>query len=169
MILTTHAVAGALIGAVAYQNPAFAVAAALISHPLLDTIPHWDYHLSSTEKDPSNSLNDDINVLSKNFIIDLFKIGFDFCLGLALSAAILFLAGVSTKVFLISMICALVAIAPDPLQFVYWKTRSKIIEPFQRFHIYLHAKTKLNDRPVLGILCQVAIISIILISIYHIA
>ncbi len=45
MTLGTHAVAGALIGAVASQNLAFAASAAFLSHFLLDTIPHWDYAL----------------------------------------------------------------------------------------------------------------------------
>ena len=163
MTLTTHAVAGALIGAVAYHNPAFAVVAAILSHPLLDAIPHWDYSLSSGDFDENNPMENSINTSGKKFLTDLMKIGFDFCAGLVI-VAIMF-RNTSWQIFAIAFICALCAIAPDPLQFVYWKTRSKIIEPFQRFHMYLHAKTKLTAWPVLGILCQAVIILILLFCI----
>jgi hypothetical protein len=164
MTLTTHAVAGALIGVVAYNNLPFAVAAALISHPLLDSIPHWDYHLSSTHKDPTNKLNDSIETHGEKFTEDLIKIAFDFCLGLAIVSLVLI--NTYPPLFMTALLCALIAVLPDPLQFVYWKTRSKLIEPLQRFHIYLHAATRLDDRPFLGVLSQVGMVALMVFCIY---
>ncbi|OGY18299.1 MAG: hypothetical protein A2900_04590 [Candidatus Chisholmbacteria bacterium RIFCSPLOWO2_01_FULL_50_28] len=41
MLAATHAIAGAAIANLA-PSPAIGVVAALLSHPLLDCVPHWD-------------------------------------------------------------------------------------------------------------------------------
>ncbi len=97
MTLTTHAAVGALVAAALYHymptdaGLAIGLAGALLSHPLLDAIPHWDYSLGAGDFDNEHPLNNDINVHSKKFIIDLIKISFDFWLGIAI-VCILFLA-----------------------------------------------------------------------------
>ncbi len=161
MTLTTHVVAGALVGAVASQNLAFAAFAAFMSHLLLDSIPHWDYTLTTSKEDKKNRLNNDMTVGVKDFYIDLLKISFDFGLGMVIAA--LAFKSLSPEIFTGAMVGALFGVLPDPLQFVYWKLRPRILEPLQRFHLYIHARTRLNNRPVFGILSQVAIIIIILI------
>lgn len=172
MTLTTHAAVGALVAAALYHymptdaGLAIGLAGALLSHPLLDAIPHWDYSLGAGDFDNEHPLNNDINVHSKKFIIDLIKISFDFWLGIAIVCILFWHAPFA--VLMTALGGALLGIAPDPLQFVYWKTRSKLIEPIQRFHMFMHARLKLNARPILGISCQIAILIIVSIISIHI-
>lgn len=162
MVLTTHAVVGGLIGAVAAHNLPLAVAAGFLSHFILDTIPHWDYHLNSTHEDKENPLNNDIKTQGRSFVIDLVKIGFDFCLGIAL--VIWMFYGQSNTLMIGALLGALAAIAPDPLQFVYWKFRRQPLIALQKFHAeFMHAKMRLNHKPVLGVLCQVGMIAVTMI------
>src|SRR5437868_3497155 len=156
MTLATHAVTGALIGAVSANNIAFAALAGFSSHFLFDTIPHWDYPLGSAAEDEHNRLNNTMQIRGKEFFLDLLKTGFDFCLGLTLVA--LLVANKPNETIIGAFVGALAAIIPDPLQFVYWKLRPRLMEPLQRFHIYMHANTRLNHRPLLGIASQIAII-----------
>jgi hypothetical protein len=158
MVLATHAVTGALIGAVASENLAIAALAGFLSHFILDTIPHWDYSLGSNEKDPQNPLNDTMHVRSVSFFIDLAKIGADFFLGLML--ALLMVYAEPTPVVAAGMIGALAAVLPDPLQFIYMKFRPKFMRPLQKFHLFMHATTRLNSRPIIGIGSQLIIIAI---------
>ncbi|MBX4197878.1 hypothetical protein KW782_00920 [Candidatus Parcubacteria bacterium] len=157
MTLATHAVTGALIGAVASQNLLFAAGAGFISHFLFDTIPHWDYSLRTLEK-KSLSIENNMNTKGLNFIIDLAKIAFDFWLGMALVFVMVY--SLPLPVIIGAFIGALAAVLPDPLQFVYWKLRPRIMLPIQHFHMYMHATHKLNDRPLLGVTSQLGIVII---------
>ncbi len=156
MILMTHAVTGALIGAVASENLAFAAGAGFLSHFLFDTIPHWDYKLGTTKEDKANPLNNDMKVGGKQFYIDLLKIALDFSIGMTIVAILVM--SKPNQVILGAFIGALCAVIPDPLQFVYWKLRLRIMTPLQRFHTYMHAKTRLSNKPLIGIGSQIAII-----------
>jgi hypothetical protein len=157
MVLTTHAAIGGFIGAVAAQNPALAAVAGFSSHFIMDTIPHWDYKLSSTVVDKNDRLNTNMTIKGKAFFTDLIKIGFDFCLGIAL--VILLFYSESRVVLIGALIGAFCAILPDPLQFVYWKFKREPLISLQKFHAnFMHARANLNNKPFLGILCQVAII-----------
>jgi hypothetical protein len=156
MTLATHAVTGALIGAIGSENLAFSASAGFISHFLFDTIPHWDYKLGATQEDTANPLNNNMKVGGKQFYIDLLKIGLDFSIGMTI--VIILVASKPNQVILGALIGALCAVIPDPLQFVYWKLRPRFMTPLQRFHTYMHAKTRLNDKPLLGISSQIAII-----------
>ncbi|MBX4188564.1 hypothetical protein KW792_00495 [Candidatus Saccharibacteria bacterium] len=50
MTITNHAVTGALVAA-AIDRPLIALPAALLSHFLIDALPHWDYYkLAKTKK-----------------------------------------------------------------------------------------------------------------------
>jgi hypothetical protein len=161
MTLTTHAVAGALIGAVASQNLVLAGTFAFVSHLLLDTIPHWDYKLGAAAEDPENPMNNDMKVGGKQFFIDLLKIGFDFWLGMFI--VFFMVMTMPTQIILGAFIGAFFGVLPDPLQFVYWKLRPRLLYPIQRFHMYMHAHLKLNDRPFIGISSQVAIIALTIV------
>ncbi len=161
MTLATHAVAGALIGAVASQNVTLALGAAFLSHFVLDTIPHWDYSLGSIAKKGIN-INNDMDTRSKTFIFDLAKIAFDFAIGMTLTVAAFH--RFDSRTLAIIILAAIFAAAPDPLQFVYWKLRSRVMLPLQMFHMWMHSKTELKQRPLLGIFSQAAIIGIILIA-----
>ena len=49
MLASTHAVAGAVIAA-SFVSPQMAIAVAVISHPLLDLFPHWDFNTRRDQK-----------------------------------------------------------------------------------------------------------------------
>lgn len=161
MTLGTHAVAGAFIGAVASNNLALAASAAFLSHFILDTIPHWDYSLGSLEK-KGVVVDNDMNTDSSMFTLDLLKIGFDFLIGMVLVAVAFHTF--PPHVIVAAFVGALLGVLPDPLQFVYWKMRFTWMKPLQKFHMWMHAKTDLKERPLLGIFSQVAIIAIILLA-----
>jgi hypothetical protein len=155
MTLTTHAIAGAAIASVLPSHPILGFTVGFASHFLLDSIPHWDYSLRSTKKDPNNSMNDDM-VINKNFVFDLFKIGFDVALGLII---VLFLFGISNfHLVWMPIWGAIGAITPDALQFVYFKWRHEPFVSLQRFHIGIQRNKQLNNYPVLGILLQTIVI-----------
>jgi hypothetical protein len=163
MTLSTHAVAGALIGGIASQNLAFVVVAAFASHFLFDTVPHWDYALSSAHEDEANPLNTDMKIGGKRFFVDLSKIFFDFALGIVLT--LIFFHSAPNSVLIAALVGALCAMAPDPLQFVYWKYRHEPLISLQKFHLFMHAKMHLKDKPFLGIVSQIIFISIIAVLI----
>ncbi|MDQ3076744.1 MAG: hypothetical protein M3Q63_01680 [bacterium] len=162
MTLGTHAVAGALIGAIASENIAFVVSAAFLSHFLLDTIPHWDYKLGSIENQ-GVVINNDMNTHSRTFLVDLVKIGFDFWIGIGL--VIIAYYQFPMQVFLGALVGGLMGLIPDPLQFVYWKTRWKWMLPLQKFHMWMHSENRLKGHPILGILSQTAIMAVSLMAV----
>ncbi len=127
------------------------------SHFILDSIPHWDYKLRSSKRNKQKPLTNDI-IIGKDFYIDLIKIGLDALLGLALP---LFFLGFLQHQLILMILCgAIGGMTPDFLQFVYFKWRHEPLISLQKFHISMHAKTGLNDKPLLGVLCQTAIIVI---------
>ena len=155
MTLTTHAIVGASIASLIPTHPVLGFTLGFTSHFLLDAIPHWDYILLSSKKDLNNPMNNDL-IINKNFIIDLFKISFDAVLGLAVA---LLLFGFSNFNLLWAAFWgAIGAMMPDALQFVYFKWRHEPIKSLQKFHLWIHAKKDLNNRPVLGISLQIIVI-----------
>ena len=157
MILVTHAVVGGALGG-ALNNPAAAFIAGFVSHFLLDAIPHWDYSLASGRKDPGSNHLSDI-VINGEFVRDLFKFGLDGVLGLLLPY--LFFNSGGGGLNWAVLFGAVGAMFPDFLQFVYFKLRLKPLAILQGFHNWIHAKSTLKDRPVLGILFQVALVLLV--------
>ncbi len=86
MVLTPHILIGAAIGA-KIRNPFLISALGILSHLILDKIPHWDYHNKGIS-DFHESKN------AKNLIIDLIKIGCDGLIGISLSFLFLYQSGV---------------------------------------------------------------------------
>lgn len=165
MILTTHAITGAAIASTIPTHPVLGFTLGFCSHFLLDAIPHWEYNLASISEDKVNPINTDIKINS-DFLHDLLKVIFDGFLGIGLSLLIFvyYSAEPSFPNLLIPILAGSIGgMLPDALQFVYWKCR---IEPFislQKFHIKIHAKTKLLDRVFLGTTSQILIIMIIVL------
>lgn len=159
MVLATHAVVGTIIATTFTSNPYIAFVIAFASHFILDPIPHWDYKLHSFRNDPEGKLNHDM-VLGKTFITDLLRISTDAILGMIISF-ILFLYILKISTIPVILASVIGAILPDPLQFVYWKTKSKILLPLQKFHKWIHGR-KLDIHHFQGILLQVFIVVIFL-------
>jgi hypothetical protein len=157
MILTTHASVGAALATIMPNNPVLGFVIGFGSHFILDSIPHWDYKLRSSRRNKQKPLTNDI-IIGKDFYKDLVKIGLDATLGLVLS---LFFLGFLQQQLILMILCgAIGGMTPDFLQFVYFKWRHEPLISLQKFHIWMHAKTGLNEKPLLGILSQVAIITI---------
>jgi len=96
MILLTHLLAGAVIGT-KIKALWLAVVLSLISHYLLDLIPHSEYSIKNIEEK-----------LWKKSYIDFLKAGLDLCLGLSI---IFLLSDNSPQIY----ICAFASIIPDGL------------------------------------------------------
>lgn len=160
MILSTHAIAGAAVSALLPHHPVLAFCAAFGSHFVLDAIPHWEYRIRSYIEDPKNPLKADM-VLNKAFLIDLAKIGVDFSAGIFFSVLVFQAWGAPFNWNIV--IGAIGGMVPDFLQFAYWKLRIKPLQLLQRFHIWIHAKKKLNNTPVLGVITQIIFVILLIL------
>lgn len=159
MVLSTHAAVGTIVATTFTTNPYIAFAIGFASHFVIDSIPHWDYKLHSLKIDPEGKLNHNM-VIGKTFMVDLMKVGTDAILGLIISliVAFYFLEISTLQVILASVIGG---ILPDPLQFAYWKTRSRFLLPLQKFHKWIHAK-KLDIHPLHGVPLQILVVVVFL-------
>ena len=155
MTLTTHAIVGATLATLVPNNPILGFAIGFGSHYLLDAIPHWTYPVDSLEKDKANSLNTNM-VISKSSYKDLLKVGADGICGLLFS--FLILGGLYQHDLSMILMGALGGMLPDLLQFCYWMWKPKLLKPLQRLHNWAHTKIRIDDKPVLGVLSQLAII-----------
>jgi hypothetical protein len=160
MTLTTHAITGATVAALIPSHPVLGFVAAFASHFVLDAIPHWAYSIKSLKEDEENPMNSDM-VIGKDFYFDILKIGADGILGL-LASFVLLSVFLKCSPFIV-LLGAIAGMMPDALQFVYWKWKHKPLTSLHRFHIYIHAKTDLNKRPVVGILLQLVLVCIVLV------
>lgn len=162
MVLTPHLLAGSLIGAKTH-NLGLIIALGLLSHLILDRIPHWDYSNPgiSNFKDNGNF---------KKLIIDTLKIVVDGAIGLM----IIFLVSMQIKdltrkeniIFMITGI--FFATLPDILLFFSFVIfPSKIAERIINFHYkFIHyKKPEEKENKSLGLVLEVSI-SLLLIILF---
>ncbi len=155
MVLTTHAIVGASVANLMPGHPILGFVAGFTSHFLLDAIPHWDYQLNSEKIDPKNPLNKDL-IIGKSFYFDLVKIGTDALLGISVSLLLFSFTGFHlTNAPLWG---ALGGIAPDALQFVYFKWRHEPFKTIQIFHNWIQRDKHLQNKTFVGITAQLTII-----------
>jgi len=153
MILVTHGIIGAAAGSFFSFNPWLAFAAGFLSHYVADAIPHWHYSLRSLTYN-KNSMQRDF-IVRKETLSDILKLGLDFGAGMLLPVAFFWsLLPFSLNIILIA---AFAGMLPDALQFVYMKIRREPFATFQRFQDVTHSRTRLDNRPVLGISSQILI------------
>jgi len=154
MILSTHAIIGAATASFVPTHPVLGFSIGFASHFLLDAIPHWDYKLHSIERNHENHLEVDMH-FNKKFPLDIAKISLDGLLGLLFA---LFLFGIPGTTLLLSAFCgAAGGMAPDALQFAYFKWPHEPLFSLQRFHGWIHA-TKRIKKPLLGLSLQILIV-----------
>ncbi len=155
MTLTTHAMVGVAAASFAPSHRVLAFSLAFLSHFLIDAIPHWDYHLVSHHYEGDDMMTVDMPFGIK-FLGDLVKIGFDFILGWVFSFLIfgLFIT-LSPALITIGIVGGML---PDFLQFAYMKFRHEPLVSLQRFHMWIHTKKRLWQRPVLGTTYQALIV-----------
>jgi hypothetical protein len=164
MTLTTHAITGAALATLIPNYPILGFVVGFGSHFILDAIPHWDYYHPVSKKEDEIDLNNGL-ALGKGFlkigIKDLLKIGIDGLLGLLLSFVLL---GTLHQHSLWAIFMgAIGGMTPDALQFFYFRWKHEPLKSLQRFHVWFHSKTNLDDKPIIGILSQVAIICFIVL------
>ena len=153
MTLTAHAITGAALASLTPSQPLLGFAVGFVSHFVLDAIPHWDYKFASMKRDENNRLNDDM-VINKDFAKDLLKISLDCLIGFLVTYFI-FVFYLKYSIFVI--LCGVAGAAlPDLLQFVQMKWKHEPLNSLRRFHVWIQSWISLDDKPVFGILSQVA-------------
>jgi hypothetical protein len=157
MTLTTHAIVGAAAATLFPQQPVLAFAVAFASHFAIDALPHWDYNILSKKKNDENRLEEHFNIKSRAFALDLTRIGSDAILGTILAVAIFSFWLFDFPIWL-AVLGAWAGILPDPLQFIYYNTRFKFMEPLQRFHIYVQRGKSIYPPPLVGLAYQAILI-----------
>lgn len=146
------------------SHPILAFSAALASHYITDAIPHWEYDLLSSKKDRNNPLNNDITI-GKDFISDLMKVSLDTLLGIALSFFVFYFLGLNFDSLLILIAGIIGGIAPDFLQFAYFRFRREPFKSLYLFHYRIHSRNEsLEKHFIIGIFLQILTVSLIVLS-----
>jgi len=151
MPITPHMLVGAAIGT---HSPGLLIAfcLGLISHYLLDALPHWDYF-------PKDYFHKIKITRPEHFK----KIGLDFILGVMIVSILTF--AYPQKFLILAGILG--ALLPDFLQFIYYTFRIKWLKPFTWLHKKIHLYDNLPFRlgfPAILIVSLMAILSLILIK-----
>ena len=120
MILTTHILTGAVLGA-NVQNPYAVAGLAIAVHFALDLLPHGDY------------LN------KKSGFRDFWKVALDLAIGLGTVYALFFLRDPASTANLENIAIGIFfSLLPDGTTFLYWKMGVKFLKPIKKFHEKLH-------------------------------
>jgi hypothetical protein len=158
--LTTHALVGASAAVLFPEEPLWAFLVGFASHFAIDSLPHWDYKLRSLQRNQNDLLSTDMK-FGKDFLIDLRNTAGDSILGVSLSVLMFAVFVFQAPVFTV-LAAACGGILPDFLQFVYFKTRSKLLEPLQKFHIWIQKGKTLMVSGKLGIPLQALLVLLII-------
>lgn len=119
MILTTHALVGAAIGK-NVSNIWLIAILSFISHFILDRLRHGEY------------LN------RENYGGAFWKTTVDLAIGLSIIGGIYYFSNLSQTEIRNILIGSFFSMFPDALTLIYWKTKIKFLEPFYRFHTWVH-------------------------------
>lgn len=145
MIELPHTVVGAAI-AVKIGNPALALPLALVSHFVLDPIPHWNPHLYTEVKRDGR-----VSRRSK-----LFMAG-DVILSLAAGFFIAFQMLPNTTLAFLVLLGAFVSVFPDLIKapFYLLRVRHPLLVRYVEIERSIQGET---DRPIFGILTQLLVV-----------
>lgn len=164
MILASHIIISGLLGSKT-QNYFLAAAIGLVSHYILDAIPHWNSYLSPEFKIKAEA-EDGKFIKEKFFWKEVSKTVIDILIGLGL--LFIFLKNLSYLNIAAVFISVFFGILPDPLQLLYLMTKWRFIKwnfDFQEFvHHSIHSK--INQRFWPGIAIQIATIGIVFLILY---
>lgn len=158
MILATHAIVGATLAQFFPSRPAEAFVVGFTAHLLADTLPHWDYDLTSRVDGGGDHLNDRLPLKKLLLSPDILKILLDLVLGLVI---IYLIFGKGLSLSLETLAGAVGGLLPDLMQMLYFLWPKEPLKSFQRFHTFtIHGKK--IPQPVWGIFFQVLFVAIIL-------
>jgi hypothetical protein len=134
MTLTTHAVVGAAMASLVPHEPVLGFVLGFASHFAIDSIPHWNEgraFMRSVVKNKQDVLQTRIQH-GADFLHDIAIVLADSMLGFALAMLILFYF-FHVPLYIV-LLGAFAGQMPDGLQFVYFKTHWRWMEPLQKFH-----------------------------------
>jgi hypothetical protein len=121
MILTTHELVGAAIGA-KIHNPWLIVIFSLAMHFVLDTFRHGEY------LDRKSKIKD-----------TLWKVALDLSAGFIIVLLYIFLKNPDSTTIWHMLLGIFISIFPDSLTFLYWQLGVKFLKKPFEFHAWLHA------------------------------
>jgi len=145
MILTPHILAGAVIGS-QFSSPEAVIGLSLLAHFAMDAIPHYEYKIDVIKNANGR--------LSKQYLINLSKIGVDFLIG---GSIVMIFAWQSPQKNLM-VLGAAMAIVPDFLLFLYYQNPNlPIIRQIAIFHKRTHLFKEIARPNFLGLATQISI------------
>lgn len=159
MILISHGIIGAAVGRLFPAHPLLAFLAGMATHYAMDAIPHWEYKLLSVFRDDNTGFKK--ARIGIRFAIDILSALLDLLAGGVLSFLIFSgdFAGDGLPASLIAGIIG--GILPDGFQFLHMLfPKFRLLATHQTFHNRIHARRRLNDRPLVGIPLQAAIVTL---------
>lgn len=169
MILAAHAITGAATALILKNHLFVGLPAALLSHFVLDAIPHWHYPIAGLKQELKNlqKLNGHLPKLNKEVIQNLATIGMDFATGIG--ASVLYGLQFAPTDILLILGGAVLGVIPDFLQLLYFLFPVFPLAQIQHFHLGIHSPRNLDATPpLLGITNQLLPV-IICLSIIHLA
>jgi len=162
MVITSHILAGAAIGAKT-QNLGLIIILSFLIHALLDRIPHWDYNIQGIESFEKTKK-------IKPLIIDFIKMGIDGFIGLTIVIIAVSCGGVFEPKYLLYILAGMLfSVLPDIVLGFSIMFAPKKMKSYIKFHKNLHGpehKKKKGKITFLGLATQVIVImfSVFLLS-----
>lgn len=123
MILTTHALAGAVIGK-NIENPWIIITLSLVFHYILDLIKHGEYVETFDSK-----------VAFRN---TWWKVILDFGAGLVIILFVIHFNNFNATIIKNIFLGMFFSMLPDSFTLIYWKTHWKFFEKLYKFHSWCH-------------------------------
>lgn len=173
MILSSHIIVASALSAplinqpLGFLNSALIFILSLISHFLIDMIPHWDYKVAFVEKF-KEARKSGFPVSNKEFKIlfkaDLIKFLFDGILGISLSFLI-FNFPIDFEKILMFGFAVFGGILPDVLTVFYFIKKEPFLKFFWQFHNFIHGRRVSKDRFLFGAILQILTIAAIVLLI----
>lgn len=175
MILSSHIVTASVMAAPLAAQPFNLISIFFIffisfaSHYILDSIPHWDYSLSSFVKVFNKDgvyRGERKFIFQKSLLIkDLIKILLDFFVGLLIIFLFIGFSNNFDKILITGLIIFASSL-PDILQVCYAflkHSRPKILELERKFHHYIHGERIFENQPILGFISQILTLLVVIV------
>lgn len=158
MILTPHIIVGAAIGAKT-QDLGLIVILGLLSHIILDKIPHWDYDLPAVFREFRK------NKKIKPLLSDFIKMAIDITIGLLIVFLIIWYKNFLNFDYLPFILFGIfISLLPDIILGFAFLFRNKIAKKINKISDFLHYKINKKQKEgkitFLGLITQIIVIII---------
>ena len=159
MILAPHAIVGAAVSSALPGYPILGFLLALVSHYIIDLIPHNHYEHGSFIIKETKSIASFVN--NAKAFYQLLMISFDFFVGVFF-AVLIFSRDWDT--LLTAFLGVAGGVLPDFLRFFYYKYKKEPFIAFAKFHNIFESKNCLDHKPITGTIIQITT-TVIMVSI----